>query len=735
MRRLYYYYDGHKSATVYYCDRNARFGNGVGGGSRTTGSDGPWYENVPIPPIAYAKSALKEDGNGLNEGSCRRQLREYLDGLANGSLWATQMYDASAKQPYGVIDGQTRHLGSFDQCYRLDARLANNDRVQGRYCLVDYKYEQLHTLSSFRKKLDFDFDPNESAWEAIKERGDFRRIKRYMLQMALCVPAACSAEDVEQALQSPYQDFAAKNNLKVKVTVEPKNCQAYREEPEVGTGTIVYCTLVGTIVALVAMGSLYDSTISTDEERIRSSRGRQLLLCFSAQRNLRTIFEVSYKHRGLDTIHLLRFISMCLVLIGHRMMQYYLNTVVNERYLELTFNVPSFVMVHNGTIIVDGFFAIGGLLTCYGLLYQFDKTKRMNFFGLLFIRVLRLTPAYALLIFFNIYVFPHIGSGPHWQSKIGLEAENCASTWWANLLYVNNYLTMERLCVFQSWYLSVDFHCYLVSIFCIYAFWKCPRKIGYSLLGIATFISAAGPFYLTYVHRIQPIFIGFPFLNGLSMDPYFLNYYVKSHLRMTAYLVGVIAGAMLYDFETDPSKASWRISKRWSQILFILLVVVLGLTSQALGYQYYNPNSNPSSLEMALYASLHRGTFAASFCAVVLLIAVGDGLDLHYNFLTPGWAQPLGRLTYSVFLTHNIIQSYQAATVRSARTFSIHNSVWDFIPDVFYSFSLALLIAIGIEGPFRRMEKCFIMRQDGKSKRNTTLTKHGTERVKVKKID
>ncbi|OXU23528.1 hypothetical protein TSAR_011893 [Trichomalopsis sarcophagae] len=634
------------------------------------------------------------------------------------------VFDASAKYPYGIIDGQTRHLGSFDQCYRIDAQVRGADgfeNVKGRYCLVDYKYQQRDATADFKGKLNFEFDPNESVWEAIREKGDFRRIRRYMLQMALCVPAACSAEDVQRALQGPFESYAAKNNLLVKVSVDPNNCQAYHEEPEFSTGAFVYCCVLFSIFALVVVASLYDGTLSTEEEKLGTSRGRQLLLCFSAKRNLHTIFEVSYKHRGLDTIHLLRFVSTCFVVAAHRMMQYYLNTVVNERNLEITiikmivmrlpyfqtYDVPSFVMVHNGPIIVDGFFAIGGLLACYGLLDQFDKTKRVNFLGLTLIRFLRFTPAYALLIFFNVYLFQHMGSGPQWKSKIGVEADNCAATWWAHLFYLNNYMTMDRICIFQSWYLAVDFHCYLIGIALIYAFWKYPRRVGYSILGAATFVSILIPFYLTYVYRIQPLFIGFPYLNDLQIDPYFVNYYVKSHLRMTAYLVGVISGAILYDYQ----KASWRISKRLSQGLFVLLVVLLGIYSQSLGYQYYNPNSNPSSLEMALYASLHRGTFAASYCAIILLITMGDGLDLHYNFLTPGWAQPLGRLTYSVFLSHNILQSYDVGSARSARTFSICNTFWDSIPDVVCSFSLALLIAIGIEGPFRKLEKYFIVKR------------------------
>ncbi|XP_014215126.1 nose resistant to fluoxetine protein 6-like [Copidosoma floridanum] len=703
------------------------------GKKKVVPGDDFWFDKVPVPPIVVATS------NSLPEGACKRQLKRYIEELGNGTFWATQMFDSSAKYPYGIIDGQTRHLGSFDQCYRIEARLPSENsnssfvELRSRYCLVDFKYERKDNYLSFYEKLDHDFDPNGSAWEAVKEKGDYRRIRRYMLQMALCVPAACTPEDIRLALQEPYDDFGESNGVAIKVGVDQENCQTMVEEPEFSTGAYVYCGIVLGILVLVIISSLYDGTIITEEDKRCTSKSTQMLLCFSVKRNLRTIFQTSYQHRGLDTIHMIRFFSMCLVLVGHRMMQYYANPTVNMRYHELTFDIPSFVMVHNGPIIVDGFFGIGGLLTCYVILDQFQKSKNINFFGLTFIRFLRFTPAYALVIFFYSYVFQHIGSGPQWQTFITSASKNCAATWWANLFYLNNYMTMDKLCMFQSWYLAVDFHLYLLTIVLLCVFCKCPRKIGYSILGGVTVLSILIPFYITYAYHVQPLFIGFSYMYSVTKDEYFINHYVKTHMRMTSYLVGVICGAILYDYKD----ASWRISKRWSHCLFILFAVVMSVKSQSLGHHYYNPNSKPSLLEVALYACLHRGFFALSFCSIVLLITMGDGLDFHYNFLTPRWVQPLGRLTYSVFLCHNIIQMYQIGTMRSPRTYSIHNIFWDFVSDVVYSFSLALLIAIGIEGPFRKLEKHFITQRSSKlpKKARASFEEEIIQNFETRKID
>ncbi|KAJ8667289.1 hypothetical protein QAD02_008951 [Eretmocerus hayati] len=622
------------------------------------------------------------------------------------------VFDSSVKYPHGIIYGQTRHLGSFDQCYRIRTEVRNKtgglEEIRGKYCLVDYKYQQKDAPKTIPSELKLDFDLNDSVWQAIKDNGDLRRIQRHVLQMALCVPATCDVVDIQRSLQETFDEFAENNDLVIEVKADEKNCQTSTEQRRISAGGIIYCLMLSTIVIFLIMGTVYETSLKKSNEKQEKSVN-QLLLCFSIRRNLQKLLEVDYKHPGLDTIHVFRFFSMCLVIFGHRGLQFYLNPVVNGYDLEKTFDEPLHILLHNGPILVDGFLAVGGLLTCYGLLHRLDKMKHINFFTAILSRFWRLTPVYFFIVLFHAYILPHVGSGPLWSSIIDQQADNCASTWWAHLLYLNTYRTMDRLCIFQSWYLSVDFHCYVLSIFLIHEFWKRPRWIGYSLLTLVTFISVLIPFVITFKNRLQPLFLGFPrTLTSLSMDTYFRDYYVKTHLRASAYFIGVLVGAVLYDYRNS----TWKISRRYSKVLFVLLLCSLCTGTQALAYSYLNPYSNHSRIKMALYAGLHRSLFALGVCSVVILISMSEGLDSHREFLTPAWVQPLSRLTYSTFLSHNIVQTYQAATTRSAQTFSMHSLLWNLVPDIISSFLIAFVIVITIELPFKRLHEHFFSKKE-----------------------
>ncbi|XP_012279235.1 nose resistant to fluoxetine protein 6 isoform X2 [Orussus abietinus] len=595
-----------------------------------------WFTDVPLLPIVFATSP------SLQDGACKRQAARFLRELHNGTLWAVKMYDASTKYPNGIVNGHTRHVGNFDECYELripppETRHGEGD-APGRYCLVDVEYRRDSDLELPSKgPFTLEFDPNDSAWEAIREKGDFRRVKRYMIQGALCVPSACSAADIEAALQEPLGRIAASRGIRLRTSVDPILCQSRDEAPRFTRGSAVYGLIVLALFALVTIGTLCDAPSDRDDDP-GTSVGRKLLSCFSARRNLASVFTVNYNHPGLDCIHLMRFFFTSLVVLGHRSFQNHINSINNADYYEKVCSYPLTALFLNGATVVDAFLAMGGLLGTYFDLHELDKRGRFDVPSRILLRFLRVTPAYAMVIFFDILVLPVLGSGPLWKSYVLKERDNCANYWWANILFLNNYVGEQNMCLFQSWYLSADFQLFLLSLPIVYIFWQLPRKYGYGFLGVAIAASCVAPFVLSYSYNVSPIFVGLPHMRELLNVEYFYKYYVKSHLRITSYLVGVLTGAILYDFKG----IKWRLPKVWSQISFMVLVVALSVTTQAIGHKYFDPNKLPGRLEAALYASFHKCAFVVAMCAAPILFTIGDGLTV------PSFPPKIMRLSFRV---------------------------------------------------------------------------------------
>lgn len=82
------------------------------------------------------------------------------------------MFDSSSKYPDGILYGNTRHLGNFDECYDLQVDVtretSGNNNITGRYCLIDLQYKRKNASVISHKSNISDFDPKSSFWEAVE---------------------------------------------------------------------------------------------------------------------------------------------------------------------------------------------------------------------------------------------------------------------------------------------------------------------------------------------------------------------------------------------------------------------------------------------------------------------------------------------------------------------------------------------------------------------------------------
>lgn len=121
----------------------------------------------------------------------------------------------------------------------------------------------------------------------------------------------------------------------------------------------------------------------------------------------------------------------------------------------------------------------------------------------------RLTPAYFAIIGLYATWMPKLGDGPLWDSRMGLEQERCQISWWKNLLYINNYIGNESLCMFQSWYLATDTQLFVLAPLILYPLWKW-KTFGRVILGGAVAITTIIPFLVTYLNNLDPTLLVFP---------------------------------------------------------------------------------------------------------------------------------------------------------------------------------------------------------------------------------
>ena len=79
----------------------------------------------------------------------------------------------------------------------------------------------------------------------------------------------------------------------------------------------------------------------------------------------------------------------------------------------------------------------------------------------LLFQIIRLTPVYMLVIMVGTVALPYMIRGAMQPEGNDVYMAGCRTKWWTNLLYVNNYVTEDMVCVrmYVSIYVTEDMVC------------------------------------------------------------------------------------------------------------------------------------------------------------------------------------------------------------------------------------------------------------------------------------
>ncbi|KAJ8946580.1 hypothetical protein NQ314_008862, partial [Rhamnusium bicolor] len=432
-----------------------------------------------------------------------------------------------------------------------------------------------------------------------------------IIHWGICLPSSCSTGDAQVFVQEIFS--SAVETFEVKSVIVDTNKCYYENSPPFTLWEVIYGCIIGVFImfSILATGFHYlylrkrKRYVTYNVDSLRTEKPKilqELLICFSFIHTIGKFLHTKPSELNLECICGIKFLSMSLIIVGHSLIFLFGGPVVNIKFFEETSTKLENSPLLNNALLVDTFLLLSGFLMCRLLLIELEKRNgKVNIVVLYIARYIRLTPAYLVIIGLYTTLLYRAGSGPLWKSRIGLEKERCLNSWWTNVLYVNNYINTDQLCMFQSWYLAVDYHMFVISPLIIYLLWL-RRRTGEYLLAICTVTSIGIPFWITYRDNLDPTFMAYPpEVQDLSENFYFVNVYMKTHMRSSSYFIGLLFGYLVHKLQSAGTKIKpYIIWMGW------ILSASLGFMSMYSIVIFYHLDHVEDYFESAVYASLHR---------------------------------------------------------------------------------------------------------------------------------
>ncbi|XP_052873828.1 nose resistant to fluoxetine protein 6 [Anopheles cruzii] len=654
--------------------------------------------NVPFNP-AYSDRVSVE---------CRRQSALFLRSYESSDIWALRMHDASAKIGNGILNGNINQYGDFDQCLGILQPGAGANPgarpVQGRYCMAEVQ----PTVKPNTVVLKYLFDLAQAHGmlrSSLHDPG--HRVPRFStVHWALCVPAGCTAADVQLSLGEFLQAYINDTGIGTEVKVSPDLCQTKHHiwlEYFTDRTLLVWCGLA-LYLALILVATVYDWKRHTKAD----GDPAELLTAFSLIRNVRAIVCLKEERNDIACVHGIRFLNAMLLLIAHKSMALFFNPYVNRTEMSEILGQPWTVIGRAAAIFTDPFIMFSGFLTTFSFVERLQKGHQIRLHQEYAGRLLRIVPPLGALILFCTFVLPFLSDGPLWNLVVTNHGDICKRYWWRNLLFIHNYFGFKNMCLTHTHHVGIDTELFFVAPLFIYLLWRWPRRGIVGLVAIAV-ITTVHRFYTTYRLRLAN-YVYF----GTSVKQLFDtadHMYTLPYYRVTVYIMGVILGYACSRYKTT-KLSTQQLRTGWYVSTASIALAFFGPAPMGSLHYVYNP------LHAASYAAFSPIAWCLFFAWIVFTANLGYSNKL-IEFLSWRGFRVTTRISYAIYLTQFPIFFYNVGRTRVPLFFEFWPAVIFNTNEYAVVFLASFLLTVLFETPFINIKKILFRT---KPRRKKTLT-------------
>ncbi|KAL6256883.1 hypothetical protein P5V15_011818 [Pogonomyrmex californicus] len=593
---------------------------------------------------------------------CQQHGKIFLRQLRGYKLWALQMLDSSAKIPSGLLRGNVNQFGDYDQCLGVLAHVKVDEktiRIQGKYCLATVDVHASH--SDMRLPVNL-MQARAFIRGSMRDPGHF--IPKFTtFNWALCLPAACSAEDAEHALKNTLKDYNGTVGIKFTVDVDSNMCYVKSQKSQTySKETIGVLYFYAMIVCLVIVATVRDYFVET---RGKGNYSERIIMSFSLRRTIKALLKEATGAADITCIYGIRALATIVLYIAHQLITISRIPFSNRTSLTEIANSPVSSVLRVSLVYTDAFLLLSGVLTAYNMANELKTRGEIRWFCRFIARFIRLTPALLAVVFWYAFVMEHVGSGPQWNSVIMANAELCKYNAWTNLLYVQNFFPFEEMCATHTYQLALDMQLSLLAPILVF-FLQYKLLIGILLMAFLILLSAT----LRYIATVNN-YLSFVIYHGISLKRLYktanLAYALPLH-RATPYVFGVGLGVLLHYTGNNV---------RIHRVLVILgWLIAMALGSWSLFSPWHQARRDYvyDAEEATHYAVIGPVLWAAALCWSIFACFTGHG-GIVNRFLSNYWLVILSRISYAVYLTQFAVFFYNVGTTRFSTEFQPHRAI------------------------------------------------------------
>jgi peptidoglycan/LPS O-acetylase OafA/YrhL len=221
------------------------------------------------------------------------------------------------------------------------------------------------------------------------------------------------------------------------------------------------------------------------------------LTAFSLNKNFKALVSMEPNKNDIPILHGIKFINMLVIFYGHLYVTQQFKPIMNRNEMTFIFRQPWTIVLRAGFLNTDVFIMLSGMLATYSFFEKLQRGQKINVTKAIVFRYFRIVIPMTVMIIFITFIMPLLGDGPQWNMMIKNQSEICKTTWWKNILLIQNWLGIENMCKSHTHHIASDFQLSVIAQFLVILLYKRPKIGSVVIFSLAT-ASTIGNFYVTY---------------------------------------------------------------------------------------------------------------------------------------------------------------------------------------------------------------------------------------------